>query len=106
MACLFEHVTLQLQSALSCSAMDRTSTLEGRTCMFRVWKLHPWCLVALCWAVVLGASGSIPMAQGQPAARSQVRLMFLFQGPDQERNAAVENALTRVFQRHGYSVID
>ena len=32
--------------------------------------------------------------------------MFLFQGPGQERNAAVENTLTRVFQSHGYSVID
>ena len=32
--------------------------------------------------------------------------MFLFQGPNQERNTAVENTLTRVFQSRGYSVID
>src|SRR5713101_4564765 len=53
-----------------------------------------------------GLTGTMSVAQGQPAAGSQVRLMFLFKGPGQERNAAVENTLTRVFQSHGYSVID
>jgi hypothetical protein len=51
-------------------------------------------------------SGSVPAAQGQLVARGQVRVMFLFQGPNQERNTAVENTLTRVFQSRGYSVID
>jgi hypothetical protein len=32
--------------------------------------------------------------------------MFLFKGAGQERQTAVENAFTRVFQQHGYSVID
>ena len=79
---------------------------RSRAAMRQIHIWYRWfLLVAGCGAVV-GFLQSAPVAQAQPVARAQIRLMFMFQVPGQEPNQAVETALISKFQGYGYSVLD
>src|SRR5262245_54420137 len=55
---------------------------------------------------MLYRGGEVTVGQTPPVVRAQVRVMFMFQGPGQEPNQAVETALTSKFQGYGYRVLD
>jgi Caspase domain len=68
--------------------------------------LPRWFLTVLCWAAVIGLSDAARAAGTSPRAPSQIKVMFMVQGPGQERSQVVENTLTQAFLRQGYKVID
>jgi Caspase domain len=71
-----------------------------------VSRLERWLLALFCCAVVVGIADAARAADRSPTAPSQVRVMFMVQGPGQERSQVVENTLAQAFLRQGYKVID
>jgi hypothetical protein len=74
--------------------------------MFTMSTLERWLLAAFCSAAVLGLPYAVHAAGTSSTAQSQAKVMFMIQGPGQERSQAVENALAQAFLRRGYKVID
>ncbi len=73
---------------------------------------HRWllvgfaCAVVVCCVAVVDPPSSGLAADTMPIARSRLKVMFMVQGPGQERSQVVENTLAQAFLRQGYQVID
>jgi Caspase domain len=65
-----------------------------------------WLLTVFCCLAVVGLPHAARAAGRSSTAPSQVKVMFMVQGPGQERSHVVENTLAQAFLKHGYKVID
>ena len=63
-------------------------------------------LAGFCCAAILGLLQTQCGAQASPAARGPLKVMFMVEGPGQERSQVVENTLAQAFLNQGYQVID
>ena len=68
--------------------------------------LQRWLLAVFCCAAVGGPPYAGLAADTMSIARSQLKVMFMVQGPGQERSQVVENTLAQAFLRQGFQVID
>jgi hypothetical protein len=64
------------------------------------------CAVVVCCVAVVDPPFSGLAADMRPTASDQLKVMFMVQGPNQERSQVVENTLAQAFLRQGYQVID
>ncbi len=64
------------------------------------------CAVVVCCIAAVGPPSSGLAADTKVTASDQLKVMFMIQGPDQERSQVVENTLAQAFLRQGYKVID
>lgn len=63
-------------------------------------------VAVMCWIAICGVSGNARAAAEHSVAPAQTKIMFLFKEVGQAGIQAVENSLTRIFQQHGYTVLD
>jgi Caspase domain len=64
------------------------------------------CAVVVCCGAVVDSLNAGVTADPSPMALSQLKVMFIVQGPGQERSQVVENTLAQAFLKRGYQVID
>src|SRR5262245_48054332 len=74
--------------------------------MFMLDKLERWLLALSCCAAVVTLPYAAGAASRSPTAPGRLTVMFMVQGPGQERSLFVENTLAEEFLRAGYKVID
>jgi Caspase domain len=74
--------------------------------MPRIRRLQGWLLAVVGWAAVFGWPASAATVEVDPTSRAQVRVMVIFKDAAGRSSNTIEIALTRVFQSHGYAVLD
>ena len=67
---------------------------------------QPWVVILLGWSAVFLLLMHALTARAQTATRGNVTVMFLFQESGEAGIQAVDNTLTRAFERRGYRVLD
>ncbi|MBI4641634.1 MAG: caspase family protein [Candidatus Tectomicrobia bacterium] len=69
-------------------------------------KHQQWLIASVYCAAIFSLPGRPVPAEADLTDRTRVKIMFMFKETDGEGIQAVENALSRLFENHGYNVLD
>ena len=74
--------------------------------MMQLQNLSRWMVFAGCWVAIHGLLDCPALTAAETMARSNIKVMLMFQEGGSTGIQAVEQVLARAFEQHGYSVLD